>query len=114
MLAGVDDSIIIEMCRVLGDPVRWSVVAELRRGTRCACDLAAVSGAAPSLLSHHLGVLRDAGLVTAQRRGRWIDYTLAPDRIGSLATSLLDLANDLDAPAHWSATSEPSATAPVT
>ncbi len=80
------------MCRVLGDPVRWRVVSELRRGTRCACELAEVSGAAPSLLSHHLGVLRDVGLVTAQRRGRWIDYTLVGARLEDLATTLFDVA----------------------
>ena len=86
----------IEICRVLGDPVRWSVVAELRHGTRCACELAEASGAAPSLLSHHLRVLREAGLVTAQRRGRWIDYTLVSDRLGELAVALLDVASGED------------------
>ena len=78
------------MSRVLGDPVRWRVVAELRRGTRCACELAEVSGAAPSVLSHHLGVLRDAGVVTAQRRGRWIDYTLASEALDALVQALTD------------------------
>ena len=85
---GVDDSAVIEICRVLGDPIRWSVVTELRHGTRCACELTESSGASPSLLSHHLGVLRDAGLVTATRRGRWIDYTLVPDRLAALAGAL--------------------------
>ena len=66
-----------------------------------------VSGAAPSLLSHHLGVLRDAGLVTAQRRGRWIDYTLVPDRVGELAATLVDVATGQEAPAQGAA-AEPS------
>ena len=101
------------MCRVLGDPIRWSVVTELRLRTRCACELAGVSGAAPSLLSHHLGVLRDAGLVTTQRRGRWIDYTLVPDRIGELAAALVDVADSRDAPAHRLAATEPSDTSQV-
>jgi ArsR family transcriptional regulator len=94
----VDDSAVIEMCRALGDPVRWSVVSELRRGTRCACELAGASGAAPSLLSHHLGVLRDAGLVTAQRRGRWIDYTLVNDRIEEVAAAFFEVAMSPDTP----------------
>jgi DNA-binding transcriptional ArsR family regulator len=59
-----------------------------------------VSGATPSLLSHHLGVLRDAGLVTAQRRGRWIDYTLVSDRIDEVAVALFDVAMGRDAPEH--------------
>jgi DNA-binding transcriptional ArsR family regulator len=40
---------------------------------------------APSLLSHHLGVLRAAGVVTAKRRGRWIDYTLTSGVLDELA-----------------------------
>jgi ArsR family transcriptional regulator len=84
----VNDSTVVEICRVLGDPVRWKVVSELRRGSRCACELGAASGAAPSLLSHHLGVLRSAGVVTAKRRGRWIDYTLASDVLDELVAEI--------------------------
>lgn len=68
--------------------MRWKVVSELRLGSRCACELGTVSGAAPSLLSHHLAVLRDAGVVTAKRRGRWIDYTLASNVLDELAAEI--------------------------
>ena len=61
------------------DPVRWRLLAELAAGTRCVCDLQSVAGVAANVLSYHLKVLRDAGLVTAAKRGRWVDYTLAPD-----------------------------------
>ena len=77
---------VTELLRVLGDPMRWAVVSRLRDGTCCACELAEVVGASPSLLSHHVGVLRDAGVVTARRRGRWMDYSLVDgvlDRVGS-------------------------------
>lgn len=87
-LGDVNDSTAVEICRVLGDPIRWQVVSELRRGSRCACELGAATGAAPSLLSHHLGVLRDAGVVTAKRRGRWIDYTLASDVLDELVAEI--------------------------
>jgi ArsR family transcriptional regulator len=40
------------------------------------------------LLSHHLAVLRDAGLVTSERRGRWIDYTLDDAALAAVAGSL--------------------------
>jgi len=53
--------------------------------------LGEVSGAAPSLLSHHLGVLRDAGIVTAKRRGRWIDYTLAGEALDAFVRALTDI-----------------------
>ncbi len=43
------------------------------------CDLQGIVAVAPNLLSYHLKVLREAGLVTCSRRGRWIDYRLAVD-----------------------------------
>ncbi|MGB7817608.1 MAG: metalloregulator ArsR/SmtB family transcription factor [Ornithinibacter sp.] len=62
------------------DPVRWTVLRHLaRRGTSCVCDLQERAPVAANLLSYHLKVLRDTGLVTTSRRGRWIDYSLAED-----------------------------------
>ena len=84
----VDDSRIVEQCRALGDPVRWAIIRELQGGTRCACVLAQVTEVSSTLLSHHLKVLREAGLVTAQRRGRWIDYTLADEAFAVLGCAL--------------------------
>lgn len=64
---------------VVADPVRWSVLRALSAGPRCVCDLQAHTPVAANLLSYHLKVLREAGLVSATRRGRWIDYALAED-----------------------------------
>jgi len=70
---------------VVADPVRWRLLAHLADGTtRCVCDLQPVVGVATNLLSYHLKVLRDAGLVASARRGRWIDYTIAPDALDRL------------------------------
>ena len=60
----------------LADPVRLRLVAILATGGRCVCDLQEAVPVAPNLLSYHLRVLREAGLVTATRRGRWVDYRL--------------------------------------
>ncbi len=77
------------MLSVVADPVRWRLVAELaQRGTRCVCELQPVGGVAPNVLSYHLKVLREAGLVTATRRGRWVDYTLTPDAVERLHEAL--------------------------
>jgi ArsR family transcriptional regulator len=84
----VDDSVIVEQLRALGDPVRLAIVRELRGGTRCACELARVAAVSSTLLSHHLKVLREAGLVTGARRGRWIDYTLDETAVESLIEAL--------------------------
>ena len=73
----------------VSDPVRWRLVAELAaRGRRCVCDLQSVGGVAANVLSYHLKVLRDAGLVTATRRGRWMDYELVPDALERLHSAL--------------------------
>lgn len=85
----VDDSKIVEQCRALGDPVRWSIVRELQGGTRCACRLAEVAEVSSTLLSHHLKVLREAGLIVGAKRGRWIDYTLVDDSFERLGALLL-------------------------
>ena len=80
----MDDSTVVERFKALGDPVRWTIVRELRSGQRCACDLAERANVTPPLLSHHLKVLREAGLITGTRRGRWIDYDLVHDAIDEL------------------------------
>ena len=68
----------------MGDPVRWAIVRELRAGPRCACELSDVIDVSPPLLSHHLKVLRKAGLVVGARRGRWVDYALDTDALTEL------------------------------
>jgi ArsR family transcriptional regulator, arsenate/arsenite/antimonite-responsive transcriptional repressor len=78
-----------QLLAVAADPVRWRLLAELAAaGTRCVCDLQPVGGVAPNVLSYHLKVLRQAGLVTAAKRGRWVDYTMAPDAHERLAAAL--------------------------
>lgn len=56
----------------------------LAGGGRCVCDLHEEVPLAANLLSYHLRVLRQAGLVTAARRGRWVDYRLDGDGFGAL------------------------------
>ena len=69
----------IELLQAAADPVRWAVLEELADATRCVCDIRERVPVPANLLSYHLKVLREAGLVTATRRGRWIDYALADD-----------------------------------
>jgi DNA-binding transcriptional ArsR family regulator len=73
---------------VVADPVRWRLLSALASGTRCVCELQPVAQVTAPALSHHLKVLRAAGLVTAARRGRWIDYTLAADAAERLRAAL--------------------------
>lgn len=75
----------------LSDETRLAIVERLRGGERCVCDLTDLLDAAQSRLSFHLKVLKDAGLVTARREGRWMHYALDPaalDEIASIAGAM--------------------------
>ena len=63
----------------LSDETRLAVLGWLRHGERCVCDLMDLLGAGQSLLSFHMRVLKEAGLVADRREGRWIHYALNPD-----------------------------------
>lgn len=66
------------LLKVLGDETRLSVVRQLLSGSRHVGELNAELGIDQSLLSHHLKVLREAGLVIAERDGKAVLYRLAP------------------------------------
>ena len=72
----------------LGDPIRLRILGELTGGQRCVCELLETTGVAANLLSYHLRVLRDAGLVEGSRRGRWVDYSLAPEGLEALRAAV--------------------------
>ena len=69
----------LTVLQAAADPVRWSVLSMLAEAPRCVCKLQEQIPIAGNLLSYHLKVLREAGLVTTSRRGRWVDYALAHD-----------------------------------
>lgn len=66
-------------------------MARLRTGERCVCDLQDLLDAAQSRLSFHLRVLRDCGLVTDRREGRWVYYTLNREALEAARSQLEDL-----------------------
>jgi ArsR family transcriptional regulator len=68
----------------LADPVRLAIVRVLAEGERCVCEVQEQVAVAGNLLSYHLRILREAGLVTATRRGRWVDYRLDGDGFDEL------------------------------
>jgi ArsR family transcriptional regulator len=78
----------------LSDRTRLSILQRLRLGERCVCDLTDALEAAQSRLSFHLKVLKDAGLVTDRRDGRWMYYTLNADALGEIAEAVGSLASE--------------------
>jgi ArsR family transcriptional regulator len=83
-----DASVPVGLLQAVADPVRWTVLARLTTGTACVCELQEHFPIAANLLSYHLKVLRDNGLVTTSRRGRWIDYSIAPDAMQRIREAL--------------------------
>ena len=77
----------------LSDETRLSILQRLRMGERCVCDLTDALDAAQSRLSFHLKVLKDAGLVTDRREGRWMYYTLNPEALSEVAELVETLAS---------------------
>ena len=65
-----------ELFHALSDETRIELIHLLRKGERCVCDLTSALDAAQSRLSFHLKVLKDAGLVTDRKQGRWVHYEL--------------------------------------
>ena len=68
---------IAQICNALADEARVEIVARLLDGEKCVCDLTDALETGQSRLSYHLKVLKDAGLVTDRREGRWSYYTLS-------------------------------------
>ena len=78
----------VSLLAAVADPVRWTVLQRLAEGPSCVCDLQEQVPIAANLLSYHLKVLRESGLVTTSRRGRWIDYALVDDALDRLVAAL--------------------------
>ena len=75
----------------LADPVRLHLLSMITAAGEmgaCVCDLIEPSGRSQPTVSHHLKVLRDAGLVTSEKRGTWAWYRVVPARVDELRTAL--------------------------
>ena len=70
----------------LSDETRLEIVELLSHGERCVCELQTTLDAAQSRLSFHLKTLKDAGLVSDRREGRWMYYALNRDALDKIAT----------------------------
>jgi ArsR family transcriptional regulator, arsenate/arsenite/antimonite-responsive transcriptional repressor len=78
--------------KAMGDPVRLrllSLITSHSGGEACVCDLTGVFDLTGPTISHHLRVLREAGLISGERRGTWIYYRAHPEALGRLSTVLM-------------------------
>jgi ArsR family transcriptional regulator, arsenate/arsenite/antimonite-responsive transcriptional repressor len=75
--------------KALADPTRIAIVNRLAQAEEtCVCDLTAVFALSQPTISHHLKVLREAGLVESARRGTWAYYRVLPATLAALAAAL--------------------------
>jgi len=92
---------LVTACKALGDPTRLKILELLKAKGKtccdliardekglCACDVERAVGLSQAAVSHHMGLLRRAGLVVAEKRGRWIFYSRNDAAIAGLAALL--------------------------
>ncbi|HET7678289.1 MAG TPA: metalloregulator ArsR/SmtB family transcription factor [Candidatus Limnocylindrales bacterium] len=81
-----------QLLHALADPTRLGIVRQLASEREvCACDLTACCQIAQPTVSHHLKVLREAGVVDAERRGSWVYYRLRPQALERLSRLVAEL-----------------------
>ena len=91
LTAPLDEGQAVELAKVfkaLGDPVRLrllSMIASRAGGEVCVCDLTPAFDLSQPTISHHLKLLRQAGLIDCERRGTWVYYWLLPEMTDRLA-----------------------------
>ncbi|MCQ4207550.1 ArsR/SmtB family transcription factor [Streptomyces longispororuber] len=93
-LSAADAEKMAAMFKALSDPVRlrlFSKVASHAGGEACVCDISDVGVSQPTV-SHHLKKLKDAGLLTSERRGTWVYYSVEPSVVAAMS-AMLDLRN---------------------
>jgi ArsR family transcriptional regulator, arsenate/arsenite/antimonite-responsive transcriptional repressor len=88
-LAPAERDVLAARFKALADPTRVAIVNRLAATEECCvCDLGGAFDLAQPTISHHLKVLRDAGLVESSRRGTWAYYRLVPEAVRDLRHTL--------------------------
>ena len=86
-----DAADLAKVFKALADPVRlrlFSLIASFDGGQACVCDLTGEFDVSQPTISHHLKVLRDAGLVDSERRATWVYYWVLPEALARLSSLL--------------------------
>jgi ArsR family transcriptional regulator len=93
LVAEIDDEQAAELAHAfaaLADPVRLKLLNLIATaGEVCSCDLLAPLERSQPTISHHTKVLSDAGLIVGEKRGRWVWWSVVPERVDALRDALL-------------------------
>jgi ArsR family transcriptional regulator len=97
-LSQVEAAAAASFLKAVADPLRLRMLSYLTQSAKheaCVCDLAELADVSQPTVSHHLKVLRDAGILRAERRGTWVWYAVEPAHAPSVATLLNSFAAHL-------------------
>ncbi|MER7361578.1 metalloregulator ArsR/SmtB family transcription factor [Nonomuraea wenchangensis] len=89
------------LLKAVADPVRLrllSMIASHAGGEACVCDLTGAFDLTAPTISHHLKVLRTAGLIDGERRGTWVYYRVVPEAVNRLGALFTPLASQVRTP----------------
>ena len=95
--ATVHEATVLQRLQALAEETRLRIVQLLADGERCVCELQSELGAAQSRLSFHLKRLKDAGIVSDRRDGRWVHYSLVPEALDEMRAFL----GEMKPPEGW-------------
>ena len=87
----MDEQKLALIFKALGDEHRIQILKLLHDGDKCACKLLEALNISQSTLSHHMKILCDAGIVTGQKEGKWMLYSISCEGVCALRASLCDL-----------------------
>jgi ArsR family transcriptional regulator, arsenate/arsenite/antimonite-responsive transcriptional repressor len=100
----LNDAALLQRFQAVAEETRFDIVRRLSDGERCVCELQDELDAAQSRLSFHLKKLKDAGVVSDRREGRWVYYSLVPAVLEEMRAFL----GEVKPQAGWRPTSRPS------
>ena len=88
-----DVQAVLPLLKLMSEPNRLRIFWLLTAGERCVCDIESGVNLPQNLVSHHLGLLRDAGLIRARRDGRWVYYSVNKETLAGVYPVLCRLFN---------------------
>ena len=95
-LVGEAPAMVAELFKALGDETRLAIVQMLVGKELCVCDILDAFDMSQPAISHHLKILRQAGVVRDTREGKWIYYSLNPTSISLISTVLTIMQKDVE------------------
>lgn len=86
-----------KLFKALGDPTRLKIFEMiLRDGEVCVCKIVDEMDVGQSAISHHIAILKNAGLISSRRDGQWIHYSVVPDVLADLEDYIKKLLNNIN------------------